>query len=144
MAACYPGFLKIAAAASVDSQRGRAVEGHAEPTPGVAGLNRVGIDLSGARGPQVRVLVPIAANKAAYKLSESRDAMNTIRRYGADDAHVILCIQLNAAGQVEPQLKSRAAMEPVQQVARDHALHHLQHRRDQFRLRRQQHAQRDR
>jgi cell division protein FtsZ len=44
-----------------------------------------GIDLSGARG----VLVLIAANKANFKLSESRAAMNTIRRYAADDAHVI-------------------------------------------------------
>ena len=44
-----------------------------------------GIDLSGARG----VLVLIAANKNNFKLSESRAAMNTIRRYAADDAHVI-------------------------------------------------------
>lgn len=44
-----------------------------------------GIDLSGARG----VLVLIAANRATFKLAESRNAMNTIRRYAADDAHVI-------------------------------------------------------
>jgi len=44
-----------------------------------------GIDLSGARG----VLVLIAANRNTFKLSESRNAMNTIRRYAADDAHVI-------------------------------------------------------
>ncbi len=44
-----------------------------------------GIDLSGARG----VLVLIAANRSTLKLSESRNAMNTIRRYAADDAHVI-------------------------------------------------------
>ncbi|MEK8086114.1 cell division protein FtsZ [Aquabacterium sp. A3] len=44
-----------------------------------------GIDLSGARG----VLVLIAAGKANFKLSESRNAMNTIRRYAAEDAHVI-------------------------------------------------------
>jgi cell division protein FtsZ len=44
-----------------------------------------GIDLSGARG----VLVLIAASKANFKLAESRNAMNTIRRYAADDAHVI-------------------------------------------------------
>jgi cell division protein FtsZ len=44
-----------------------------------------GIDLSGARG----VLVLIAAGKASFKLSESRNAMNTIRRYAAEDAHVI-------------------------------------------------------
>jgi cell division protein FtsZ len=44
-----------------------------------------GIDLSGARG----VLVLIAASKSNFKLSESRNAMNCIRRYAADDAHVI-------------------------------------------------------
>ena len=44
-----------------------------------------GIDLSGARG----VLVLIAASKATFKLSESRNAMTTIRRFAADDAHVI-------------------------------------------------------
>jgi cell division protein FtsZ len=44
-----------------------------------------GIDLSGARG----VLVLIAASKQTFKLSESRNAMNTIRRYAAEDAHVI-------------------------------------------------------
>jgi cell division protein FtsZ len=44
-----------------------------------------GIDLSGARG----VLVLIAASRATFKLVESRNAMNTIRRYAADDAHVI-------------------------------------------------------
>ena len=31
----------------------------------------------------------IAASKATFKLAESRNAMNTIRRYAADDAHVI-------------------------------------------------------
>ena len=44
-----------------------------------------GIDLSGARG----VLVLIAASKQSFKLAESKNAMNTIRRYAADDAHVI-------------------------------------------------------
>jgi cell division protein FtsZ len=44
-----------------------------------------GIDLSGARG----VLVLIAAGKATFKLNESRNAMNTIRRYAAEDAHII-------------------------------------------------------
>jgi cell division protein FtsZ len=44
-----------------------------------------GIDLSGARG----VLVLIAASKQTFKLAESKNAMNTIRRYAADDAHVI-------------------------------------------------------
>ena len=45
---------------------------------GIAGL-------AGARG----VLVLPAASKATFRLSESRNAMNTIRRYAADDAHVI-------------------------------------------------------
>jgi cell division protein FtsZ len=44
-----------------------------------------GIDLSGARG----VLVLIAASRGSLKLSESKNAMNTIRRYAAEDAHVI-------------------------------------------------------
>ncbi len=48
-----------------------------------------GIDLSGARG----VLVLIAASKATFKLAESPStrvlAMNTIRRYAVDEAHVI-------------------------------------------------------
>jgi cell division protein FtsZ len=44
-----------------------------------------GIDLSGARG----VLVLIAANRTTFKLAESRNAMNCIRRYASDDAHVI-------------------------------------------------------
>ncbi len=44
-----------------------------------------GIDLNGARG----VLVLIAASKQTFKLAESRNAMNTIRRYAAEEAHVI-------------------------------------------------------
>jgi cell division protein FtsZ len=44
-----------------------------------------GIDLSGARG----VLVLIAASRANFKLNESKNAMNTIRRYAAEDAHII-------------------------------------------------------
>ena len=35
------------------------------------------------------MLVLIAASKQTFKLAESRNAMNTIRRYAADDAHVI-------------------------------------------------------
>jgi cell division protein FtsZ len=44
-----------------------------------------GIDMSGAKG----VLVLITAAKGALKLSESREAMNTIRAYASNDAHVI-------------------------------------------------------
>jgi cell division protein FtsZ len=35
------------------------------------------------------VLVLIAASRANFKLNESKNAMNTIRRYAADDAHII-------------------------------------------------------
>ena len=44
-----------------------------------------GIDLSGARG----VLVLIAASRNTFKLKESQAAMNCIRRYASDDAHII-------------------------------------------------------
>jgi cell division protein FtsZ len=44
-----------------------------------------GIDLSGARG----VLVLIAASRSNFKLKESQTAMNCIRRYASEDAHII-------------------------------------------------------
>lgn len=44
-----------------------------------------GIDLSGARG----VLVLIAASRNNFKLAESRNAMTAIKRYAAEDAHII-------------------------------------------------------
>jgi cell division protein FtsZ len=44
-----------------------------------------GIDLSGARG----VLVLMAASESTFKLNESKNAMNCIRRYAADDAYII-------------------------------------------------------
>ncbi|MEY2952789.1 MAG: hypothetical protein RLZZ401_876 [Pseudomonadota bacterium] len=44
-----------------------------------------GIDLSGAKG----VLVLISAAKGSLKLSESKLAMNTIRAYASEGAHVI-------------------------------------------------------
>jgi cell division protein FtsZ len=44
-----------------------------------------GIDLSGAKG----VLVLVTAAKDSLKLSESKQAMNTIRAYASPDAHVI-------------------------------------------------------
>jgi cell division protein FtsZ len=44
-----------------------------------------GVDLKGARG----VLVLISAAKGSLKLSESKQAMNTIRDCASEDAHVI-------------------------------------------------------
>jgi len=44
-----------------------------------------GVDMSGAKG----VLVLITAAKGDLKLSESREAMNTIRAFASNEAHVI-------------------------------------------------------
>jgi len=44
-----------------------------------------GIDLSGAKG----VLVLVTASKGSLKLSESREAMNTIRAYASSEAETI-------------------------------------------------------
>jgi len=44
-----------------------------------------GVDMTGAKG----VLVLITASKGGLKLSESREAMNTIRAFASGDAHVI-------------------------------------------------------
>jgi cell division protein FtsZ len=44
-----------------------------------------GVDMSGAKG----VLVLITAAKGGLKLAESREAMNTIRKFASQDAHVI-------------------------------------------------------
>ena len=48
-----------------------------------------GIDLSGARRPAGPCAGADCGQQADFKLAESRNAMNTIRRYAADDAHVI-------------------------------------------------------
>ncbi|WIT12378.1 cell division protein FtsZ [Paucibacter sediminis] len=84
-----------------------------------------GIDLSGARG----VLVLIAASRANFKLSESRNAMNTIRRYAADDAHVIygtaydeslgdaLRVTVIATGLSSQRARQQAPLQVVQQQA---------------------------
>ena len=97
-----------------------------------------GIDLSGARG----VLVLIAASKSTFKLAESRNAMNTIRRYAADDAHVIygtaydeslgdqLRVTVIATGlssvarknEQRPDLRGSAPLQVVQQQPMQHAL----------------------
>jgi cell division protein FtsZ len=94
-----------------------------------------GIDLSGARG----VLVLIAAGKSTFKLSESRNAMNTIRRYAAEDAHVIygtaydeslgdsLRVTVIATG-LSPQSRRQAAPISVVHSAQRRAAHrHGQH-----------------
>lgn len=89
-----------------------------------------GIDLSGARG----VLVLIAANKNNFKLNESKAAMNTIRRYAAEDAHIIygaaydetlgdqLRVTVIATGLSRSSAKPQAAPLTVVQPTAAHAL----------------------
>ncbi|MEX8496101.1 cell division protein FtsZ [Sphaerotilus sp.] len=88
-----------------------------------------GVDLSGARG----VLVLIAASKQNFKLSESRNAMTTIRRYAAEEAHVIygtaydeslgdalrvtvIATGLAPAGKQQPQQVPQQRVAPMQVV----------------------------
>ncbi|RQO62463.1 cell division protein FtsZ [Paucibacter sp. KBW04] len=82
-----------------------------------------GIDLSGARG----VLVLIAASKANFKLSESRNAMNAIKRYASDEAHIIygtaydeslgeaLRVTVIATGLCSQRARQAAPLQVVQQ-----------------------------
>jgi cell division protein FtsZ len=82
-----------------------------------------GIDLSGARG----VLVLIAANRNTFKLAESRNAMNAIKRYAAEDAHIIygtaydeslgdqLRVTVIATGLTSNRARAQAPLQVVQQ-----------------------------
>ena len=84
-----------------------------------------GIDLSGARG----VLVLIAANRNTFKLAESRNAMNAVKRYAADDAHIIygtaydeslgdqLRVTVIATGLSSQRARQQAPLSVVQQPA---------------------------
>ncbi len=84
-----------------------------------------GIDLSGARG----VLVLIAASKATFKLAESRNAMNAIKRYASEDAHIIygtaydeslgdqLRVTVIATGLSSQRSRQQAPLSVVQQPA---------------------------
>ncbi len=87
-----------------------------------------GIDLSGAKG----VLVLIAANRNTFKLAESRNAMNAVKRYAADDAHIIygtaydeslgdtLRVTVIATGLSSQRSRAQAPLSVVQQPAQQH------------------------
>jgi len=75
-----PGKAMMGTAAASGPDRARIAAEQAVACPLLEG-----IDLSGAKG----VLVLIAASRSTFKLSESKLAMNTIRRYAAEEAHVI-------------------------------------------------------
>lgn len=84
-----------------------------------------GIDLSGARG----VLVLIAAGRANFKLAESRNVMNAIKRYASEDAHIIygaaydeslgdaLRVTVIATGLTGQKARQAAPLSVVQQPA---------------------------
>ena len=75
-----PGKAMMGTAAASGPDRARIAAEQAVACPLLEG-----IDLSGAKG----VLVLISAAKGSLKLSESKQAMNTIRAYASESAHVI-------------------------------------------------------
>ena len=75
-----PGKAMMGTAAASGPDRARIASEQAVACPLLEG-----IDLSGAKG----VLVLISAAKGSLKLSESKQAMNTIRAYASESAHVI-------------------------------------------------------
>jgi cell division protein FtsZ len=75
-----PGKAMMGTAAASGPDRARIAAEQAVACPLLEG-----VDLSGAKG----VLVLISAAKGSLKLSESKQAMNTIRAYASENAHVI-------------------------------------------------------
>ena len=75
-----PGKAMMGTAAASGPDRARIAAEQAVACPLLEG-----VDLSGAKG----VLVLISAAKGSLKLSESKQAMNTIRAYASEEAHVI-------------------------------------------------------
>jgi cell division protein FtsZ len=75
-----PGKAMMGTAAASGPDRARIAAEQAVACPLLEG-----VDLSGAKG----VLVLISAAKGSLKLTESKQAMNTIRAYASEEAHVI-------------------------------------------------------
>jgi len=74
------GMAMMGTASSSGIDRARIAAEQAVASPLLEGVN-----LSGARG----VLVNITANKSSLKMRETREIMNTIRGFAADDATII-------------------------------------------------------
>ena len=74
------GMAMMGSAASSGVDRARIAAEQAVACPLLEGVN-----LSGARG----VVVNITANKSSLKLRETKEVMNTIRSFAADDATII-------------------------------------------------------
>jgi cell division protein FtsZ len=86
-----------------------------------------GVNLSGARG----VVVNITANKSSLKLRETKEVMNTIRGFAADDATIIfgavydedmgdeLRVTVIATGLGQPQIARQPKPQLVQRTGTD-------------------------
>jgi len=86
-----------------------------------------GVNLSGARG----VVVNITANKSSLRLRETKEVMNTIRGFAADDATIIfgavyddpmgeeLRVTVIATGLGQPQVARQSKPKLVQKTGTD-------------------------
>ncbi len=75
-----PGMAMMGTASASGPDRARIAAEQAIACPLLEG-----VDLTNAKG----ILLLITASEATLKLSESRNAMNTVRQFAAEDAHVI-------------------------------------------------------
>jgi cell division protein FtsZ len=116
------GMAMMGSAASSGVDRARIAAEQAVACPLLEGVN-----LSGARG----VVVNITANKSSLKLRETKEVMNTIRGFAADDATIIfgavydepmgdeLRVTVVATGLGQPQVARAAKPKLVQKTGTD-------------------------
>jgi len=116
------GMAMMGSAAALGVDRARIAAEQAVACPLLEGVN-----LSGARG----VVVNITANKSSLKLRETKEVMNTIRGFAADDATIIfgavyddpigeeLRVTVIATGLGQPQIARQAKPKLVQKTGTD-------------------------
>src|SRR5712672_3259962 len=116
------GMAMMGSAASFGVDRARIAAEQAVACPLLEGVN-----LSGARG----VVVNITANKSSLKLRETKEVMNTIRGFAADDATIIfgavyddpigeeLRVTVIATGLGQPQITRQTKPKLVQKTGTD-------------------------
>ncbi len=116
------GMAMMGSAAASGVDRARIAAEQAVACPLLEGVN-----LSGARG----VVVNITANKSSLKLRETKEVMNTIRGFAADDATIIfgavyddpmgeeLRVTVIATGLGQPQVARQSRPKLVQKTGTD-------------------------
>src|SRR5436190_715818 len=116
------GMAVMGSAAASGVDRARIAAEQAVACPLLEGVN-----LSGARG----VVVNITANKSSLKLRETKEVMNTIRGFAADDATIIfgavyddpmgeeLRVTVIATGLGQPQVARQSRPKLVQKTGTD-------------------------